>query len=139
MTVARIQATLDAEIEQVWDMVTLSQNQAWRSDLCRIVATDGIHFTEITWQGYITHFTVTRREPFTQYELDLENARLRGYWTGLFRTAGNKTEVHFEERITGGCFRVKPLLRLFLSRQQRRYLSDLKRALKKISAGNQPG
>ncbi|MDR1320027.1 MAG: SRPBCC family protein [Gracilibacteraceae bacterium] len=128
-----IVAVYRADVKKVWDIVTDNANFAWRSDLSGVqAAEDGRTFVETTKGGYRTTFTITRKEPFSCYEFDMENKNFSGHWTGVFSPAAdNGTRIEFTEEL-----RVKnPLMELLsyvalpLRKMQRAYAEDLRQAL----------
>ena len=130
MVTAHLQAVLDSGLETVWQVVTDNEHYAWRSDLSRIeMGADGRTFTEYSKEGVATHFTITVMETCRDYQFDLENANLRGYWRGLFTATEAGTQLELTEELTVK----KALLRLvagsYLRRQQQTYLDDLRREL----------
>ena len=129
MAASRITALLPAALPLVWETVTAVGDYAWRSDLSRTEVLDGVRFVEYTKEGYPTTFTTTVWQPCARWEFDLENTRMRGHWTGLFRPADGGTEVVFTENVTPKNPLVGPLVGAYLKRQQARFLADLKRAL----------
>ena len=129
MTTATIKATLACDIETVWNKVTDRQDTAWRSDIARTEAGSGGVFTEYTKDGFATTFSVTAEEKPNRYAFDLENANMKGRWTGVFTQTSEGTELQFTEEITVK----KPIMKLFagiyLKKQQKQYINDLKKAL----------
>jgi hypothetical protein len=128
-----IVALYRADVQKVWDIVTDNANFAWRSDLADVqAAEDGRTFVETTKGCYRTTFAITRKEPFSRYEFDMENKNFSGHWTGAFSpTPDNGTRIEFTEEL-----RVKnPLMELLsyiampLRKMQRAYAEDLRKAL----------
>ncbi|MBD5112280.1 MAG: SRPBCC family protein [Ruminococcaceae bacterium] len=131
MTISTVKATFQADVKEVWDIVTNLENYAWRSDLSRIEVISEKRFTEYTKDGFSTEFTVTLTEQYRRWEFDLENANISGHWTGIFTSNGNQTTIEFIENVTAKKFFMKPLVKGFLKKQQAQYIEDLKRALEK--------
>lgn len=129
MITVRRRAILPFPVERVWQVVANPGEASWRSDLSRVEVHDAARFTEYTLSGFPTTFTVTARESCRRWEFDLENANLRGHWTGEFNHMGTRTEVVFTEAVHAHAPLPRLLIRLYLRRQQVRYLRDLRRAL----------
>lgn len=130
MAVSNMTAELSAEIENVWSVVT-SPDSGWRSDLREIRIIDEQHFIEIDKNGFETRFTVTESKPHTLLRYEIENDNLTGVWTGKFDFKNGKTLIDFTEDIIPKKAILKPFVKLFLKKQQKTYLEDLKKALKK--------
>lgn len=130
MAVSNMTAELSAEIENVWLVVT-SPESSWRSDLREIRIIDDRHFIEIDKNGFETRFTVTDIKPYSLLRYEIENDNLTGAWTGKFDFKNGKTLIDFTEDIIPKKAILKPFVKLFLKKQQKTYLEDLKKALKK--------
>lgn len=129
MAVSNMTAELSAEIENVRSVVT-SPESSWRSDLREIRVIDDRHFIEIDKNGFETRFTVTDIKPYSLLRYEIENDNLTGVWTGQFDFKSGKTLIDFTEDITPKKAILKPFVKLFLKKQQKTYLEDLKKALK---------
>lgn len=70
------------------------------------------------------------KEPCRRYEFDMENANMKGHWTGIFTQKENGTEIDFTEDVTAKKLIMKPFVKGYLKKQQELYLSDLKKAMK---------
>lgn len=137
MAVTTITAILDSDIETVWSVVTSLDQYGWRSDLERIeVLEQGRRFIEYTKDGRKTTFTITASELFQRYEFRMENENLKGHWRGIFRKTEKGTYVSFTEDVDVKKVFLKPVLRLYLKRQQKQYLQDLRKALEIGKIGN---
>ncbi|MCI9649720.1 SRPBCC family protein [Oscillibacter sp.] len=128
---ARVQITAELACapERVWETVTDLTHQSWRSDVERVEPTGEGTFVEYAAGGVATVFTVTRREPPCHWAFDLENENIKGSWAGEFHPAAGGCRVTFIEEVTPKKAWMRPLAGLYLRRQQRRYLQDLKTAL----------
>ena len=135
MAISTVKATFQADVKEVWDIVTNLENYAWRSDLSRIEVISEKRFTEYTKDGFSTEFTVTLTEQYRRWEFDLENANISGHWTGIFTSDGNQTTIEFTEDVTAKKFFMKPLVKGFLKKQQAQYIEDLNRAIKSLEEG----
>ena len=130
MTTVNIKAVFPCSIQKVWDVVTSLDNTVWRSDLDRIETINDKQFVEYAKNGYATAFTITAEKPLELWEFDMENDNMAGHWTGIFSQKNGQTEIDFTENVT----LKKPIMKLFikpfLKKQQKKYIEDLKKALK---------
>ena len=131
MIISNIKATLPYDVKEVWDIVTSLEDYAWRSDLSKIEVLSEVKFVEYTKDGFPTTFTITVMEPYQGWEFDIENENMNGHWTGLFTKEGNITRIDFTENINAKKALLKPFIRMYLKKQQKSYVRDLKRALRK--------
>ena len=125
--ISTIKSIIPADIETVWKVVTSLNDYAWRSDIVRIERQHDGSFTEYTASGIVTRFIVTSFEPYSCYGFDLENENLQGHWTGRFSATLHGTEIIFTETIMVKKWWLIPFVKLFLKKQQERYVADLKR------------
>ena len=92
MAISSVKATLQVDIERVWEIVTSLYDYSWRSDLSKIeILEDGKKFIEYTRNGYATTFIITAIEHMKRYEFDMENDNMSGHWIGLFSKIDGKT------------------------------------------------
>ena len=130
MTISQINATLDADINTVWRVITDTSHYCeWRSNLERVEAEDELHFSEYSRDGYATHFTVTQSHAPYIWEFSVENSNLTGRWLGVFEELGSRTHVSFTEYVTAKKFCLRPFVKQYLKKQQSLFVSDLKKAL----------
>lgn len=129
MAVSNIKAEFDCDIHSVWDVVTSLENYSWRSDLSKIDILGENKFVEYTKNGFPTTFTVTKKDDCARWEFDMENDNMRGHWTGIFSEKGGKTVIDFTEEVDAKKIVMKPLVKIFLKKQQEQYVSDLRKAL----------
>ena len=130
MIVSKIKAVVSGNVEKVWKFVTsVADYDSWRSDLDRTEILSPRQFVEYTKAGYTTTFTITHCSPFERWEFDLENDNLKGHWTGIFAQRGDETEIEFTETVTAKKFFLKPMIKFYLKKQQKKFISDLKKAL----------
>ena len=127
MMKSNIKATLDADIQLVWDSVTSLENYAWRSDLSgiRVLAPKKKFVEKTTPDGELITCTITAFEPLHRYELDIESDKMKGRFTGLFASAGAKTEIDFTEDVVEKSAGMKPFVEKRLKNKQETYLRDL--------------
>ena len=129
MAVSTITATFSCDVNKVWELVTSLKNYTWRSDLSKIEILNDKQFVEYTKEGYATSFTITVAEPYQRWEFDMENDNIKGHWRGVFTQRDGQTEIEFTEDVAAKKFFMKPLVKVYLKKQQSQYVSDLKKAL----------
>lgn len=133
MRKSEITAEFDAEITTVWNRVTDNVHYEWRSDLDRIVLSEGgERFTEYTKDGYATEFTITVKEFCKRYEFDMENKNFSGHWTGIFtELEGGRTRIDFTEvlHMKNPVMELLSYLFMNLRKMQKVYVDDLRKAL----------
>ena len=96
MVKTTIEAVFNEPIETIWHIVTDLRNAEWRSDLSKIeVLEDKKVFIEYTNQGFPTKFVITAYEP-----LKLEDVSPKKIY-------------------------MKPFVKSYLTKQQKRYVDDL--------------
>lgn len=130
MATSTIKAIFDSDIRTVWNVVTSLEHYEWRSDLDSIEIVGDGRFVERTKDGFVTHFVVTAEEPLKRWEFDLENDNIAGHWAGIFSERDGQTEIIFTEEVEVKKRVLKPFVKLFLKRQQERYVADLRKALR---------
>lgn len=128
MAVTNIRAELSADIERVWAVVT-SPDSEWRSDLRGTEHLNEKNFVETDKSGFKTHFTITVFEPYSLYELEINNDNISGRWTGKLSSVNGGTIIDFTEDVTPKRTIIKPFVKVFLKKQQAAYLRDLRKAL----------
>ena len=124
-----VTAELACPVERVWETVTDLSRQSWRRDVERVERTGERSFVEYTGDGFATAFTVTRLEPPHHWAFELENETVKGRWTGAFLPVPDGCSVTFTEDVTPKKAWMCPFAEMYLKRQQRRYLEDLRKAL----------
>ena len=129
MAVCSVSAQFECDIEKVWNTVTSPENYRWRSDLSRIERIDDNRFAEYTKDGFVTEFTVTAEKFCSLWEFDIENQNIKGHWKGEFWQEDGVSKITFTENVTAKKFFIRPILKAYLKRQQKLYISDLKKAL----------
>ena len=131
MAVSTVKAVFQTDVKSVWDIVTSLDNYSWRSDVEKIEVIDDNRFIEYTPDGYATKFTVTAKEQLKRWEFDMENDNMKGHWTGIFSENDGQTEIEFTEDVTAKKLIMKPFVKMYLKKQQEKYISDLRKALEK--------
>lgn len=129
MAVSNIKATFQTDIHKVWEVVTSVKAYTWRSDLSKTEILNERQFVEYTKGGYATNFTITAIEPYRRWEFDMENGNMKGHWIGVFTQKGERTEIDFTEDVIAKKIFMKPLIKVYLKKQQAQFISDLKKAL----------
>lgn len=135
MAKSNIKVTFLCPAEKVWRTVTDLLHYGWRSDLEKIEMIDGRSFVEVTKDGIRTTFTVIEKRELELWEFDLENENMKGHWTGKFLKHGEKTTLDFTEDVTAKKLFLKPVIGIYLRKQQRQYFADLKKELGCREAG----
>lgn len=131
MAVSTITEMIDADLQEVWNVVTSLDSFGWRSDLSDIKIINEERFVEYSKDGYSTTFTITKTEPFRCWEFDMENDNITGHWKGIFTRVDNKTEITFTEDVRVKKLVMRPFVGLYLRRQQIRYVNDLKEHIRR--------
>lgn len=131
MAVSTVKAVFQNNIKEVWNIVTSLDNCSWRSDIEKIKIINDKQFVEYTPEGYATNFTVTAEKQYERWEFDMENENMTGHWTGIFTEKNGQTEIEFTENVTAKKLIMKPFIKMYLKKQQKKYISDLKKALDK--------
>ena len=122
-------AMLPSERSKVWKVVTSVEHYTWRSDLRGTEILCENQFLEYPKRGPVTAFTITTVEPCNRWEFDMENSNIKGHWTGIFTSKGNKTQIDFTECVTVKKIIMKPFVKSYLRKQQSRFVMDLKKVL----------
>ncbi len=129
-----INDVLEYNIADVWNKVTSLTEYIWRSDIEKIEVIDDQSFVEYTKSGYATTFKITNFIPMEQYEFDMINDNMVGHWVGKFYQDGDKTIIEFTEEVTVKKFIMKLFVKKFLKKQQKNYIEDLKKTLRKCGS-----
>ncbi len=130
MAEANIKAIIPGDLRKVWDFVLDIENyDTWRSDLGKTEIISEKQFIEYTKDGYSTTFTVTKEDPYRRWEFDMENSNMKGHWIGVFIDKGNETEIDFTECVEAKKIFMKPFVKLYLKKQQAKFVADMRNAL----------
>ena len=130
MAIANISVIINDDLHKVWDIVyAVDQYSLWRSDLSKTEIINEKQFIEYTKDGYATTFSTTAVELYKRWEFDMENSNMTGHWIGVFTATGNKTQIDFTENVTPKKWIMKPFVKIYLKKQQKQFVLDLKRAL----------
>lgn len=130
MAISTIKAEFQCEVEKAWEIVTSLDKYSWRSDLDKIVVTvPEKEFEEHTRDGYVTKFNITAFDEYKKYEFDMENGNMKGHWTGEFSYKDGLTLIEFTENVTVKKLIMKPFVKMYLKKQQAKYIKDLRNAL----------
>lgn len=127
MVKTTIEAVFNEPIETIWHIVTDLRNAEWRSDLSKIeVLEDKKVFIEYTNQGFPTKFVITTYEPLKLYAFTMDNENISGKWVGEFQAISEtKTKIIFVEDVSSKKIYMKPFVKGYLNKQQKRYVEDL--------------
>ena len=132
MIKSNIKKQFSCNRNKLWDVITDNSNYKWRTDLSKIEIIDETHFVEYTTNNFPTYFTITAKEKLKEYKFDLENANLKGKWSGIFNELPNgNIELDFTEEIEVNSLIMKLLAKPNLKSQQKRYMKDLEKELNK--------
>lgn len=134
MIKSTIKAELDATIDEVFNIVADNKNFSWRSDLERIEIIDKNKFVEYAKNGFPTEFVITAKEPYSLYVFNIDNENMSGRWYGNFTSANNKTVVEFTEELTAKKAMPSFLIKIYIKKQQRQYIKDLKKRLNRVDS-----
>lgn len=129
MAISKTEAFFQKDIQDVWNTVTSLEHYQWRSDISKVEIISDKQFVEYTKDGYATTFATTVFEPLKRWEFDMENSNMTGHWTGVFSVQDGQTKIEFTEDVTAKKLLMKPFVKMYLSKQQECYVSDLRRAL----------
>ena len=130
MAISNISTIINADIHKVWEVVfAVDKYSEWRSDLSKTEIINEKQFIEYTKDGYTTSFFTTAVEPYKRWEFDMENSNMTGHWIGVFTAKENKTQIDFTENVTPKKRFMKPLVKIYLKKQQKQFVLDLKKAL----------
>ena len=91
--------TLPFNIQRIWEVVTTPELQVkWRKKVTSVKMLSSKEFEEVIEGGFVIKFKETKKEKFSQYNLEFDSKMFEGYWVGLFKKIGeNETEVSFTE------------------------------------------
>lgn len=129
MTLSKIKAQFECDVQTIWNRVTSLENYSWHSDLSQIKVIDDKTFIEYTKDGYATKFIITVFDMYKRYEFDMENENMKGHWTGIFTYQNGITSIEFIEVVTAKKIIMKPFVKTYLKKQQQKYISDLTQAI----------
>lgn len=132
MISSNIKKEFNCDIEKLWRIITDNTNYAWRSDLSKIEITDENHFIEYAKNNFPTYFTITSKVNLKEYKFDIKNSNIKGKWIGIFKKLDNgNVLLDFTEEIETNNFIMNLLAKPYLKSQQKRYMNDLEKELKK--------
>lgn len=125
----QIKTTLPYDVQRVWDVVTSLDEWQWRSDLESIEKIGDNVFIEHSIEGVATVFTIDEVQVHKRYSFQLSNKNIKGKWYGLFQPCAQGCEICFVEELEALNGLAKLMLPMYVKKQQKTYLSDLKKAL----------
>lgn len=130
MIKSNIKKNFSCEKEKLWNIVTNNKDYSWRSDVSKIDIVDDVHFIEYANNGYPTFFTIIKKDITDGYQFELENTNMKGKWIGFFRSCSDGTvELDFTEEVEVSSPIMRVVAKLYLKKQQARYMKDLERQL----------
>lgn len=132
MIKSTIKAELNANIDEVFDIVADNKNYSWRSDLDRIEIVDKNKFIEYAKNGFPTEFIITAKEPYSYYAFSIDNENLSGRWYGKFTSKNNITLVELTEELSAKKAMPTFLIKMYVKKQQRQYVKDLKKRINRV-------
>lgn len=104
----------------------------WRSDLSAVEIIDDTKFIEIDKGGIRTEFRVTNAGANKLLEFDMHNDNIAGHWVGEFECNGDVTKIVFKEQIEVKKFIMKIFAKIYLRKQQIKFMQDLENRVKSI-------
>lgn len=132
MVKSNIKKEFNCDIEKLWKIITDNTNYTWRSDLSKIEIIDDKHFIEYAKNNYPTYFTIISKENLKEYKFDIKNTNIKGKWIGLFKSLDNgNVLLDFTEEIETNNIIMKFLAKPYLKSQQKRFMKDLEKELRK--------
>lgn len=128
--IATIQARFDCNTEDVWRAVTdVALYPEWRSNITKVVIIDDKTFEEHDKSGFVTRFFTVCQKNCNFWEFDIDNANIKGCWTGQFFDENGHTRVIFTEKVEAKKFFLRPFLSGYLKRKQSKFVADLEKLL----------
>lgn len=121
-----IKAEINASIDDVFKIITDNNNYSWRSDLDKIDIVGDNKFVEYAKNGFPIEFTITDCIPNSYYAFNIDNANMSGRWYGKFDSVNDITVIEFTEELTAKKALPKFLIKLYIKKQQKQYVKDLK-------------
>lgn len=137
MTKSVCKAVIAADIKTVWDTIRDFADCGWRGDILKTEILDERRFVEYTKSGFATNFVITEEIPCRKLQFDIDNKNIGGVWTGSFAETPDGTEVVFTEQVKAKKPMLKPFVKIYLKKQQKRYMADLQNCLNKKQRENQ--
>lgn len=132
MIKSTIKGEINASIDDVFKIITDNNNYSWRSDLDRIDIVGDNKFVEYAKNGFPTEFTITDCVPNSYYAFNIDNANMCGRWYGKFDSVNGITVIEFTEELTAKKALPQFLIKLYIKKQQRQYVKDLKKLINRI-------
>lgn len=130
MIVCSKKEIFSVRVEVLWEVITNLKDASWRSDLSKIEVQDETHFVEYTSSGFPTYFEITEKKVYERYQFNLKNKNLYGTWIGTIEQfAPDKTVFTCKEELEVSNPLMKLLAPIYIKRQQKKYMLDLKRKL----------
>lgn len=132
MVKQNIKKVFQCDIEKIWNIMTDNLDYSWRSDLSKIDVIDETHFIEYTKNNIPTYFTITLMKKPKEYKFEMENKNIKGKTDCVLKELKKKeVELDFTEEIKTDHFLMKLLAKPYLKSQQKRYMKDLKKEIRR--------
>lgn len=125
---AIVKVVLNTNLQTAWDIITNNEETTWRSDLKSSKILSETDFEEISKEGIKTTFHITKKEPYSCYEFDLENQNIKGHWIGNFSIIdNNQIEIELIEDIVfkNNFIKIVATITSYLKKMQKKYIKDL--------------
>lgn len=119
-------------VELVWQVATDLEHTAWRTDLREIKVLDEEHYLEIGSDGVTSSITVTAKEPYSRYALQVEGRAAFGSRELRLREESGQTVMTLSGEVMGRSALINLMERLYLKKFTREYLRDLNNELHRI-------
>lgn len=129
MVMSTITTQFQSNIETVWDTITSLTEYTWRSDIKTIEIVDDTTFIEYTKSGYPTTFVIMDFVKPKRYAFTIDNTNIKGHWLGSIKEVNGLIEIEFTEDVEAKKWFLKPILKIYLHLQQKKYVQDLKMKL----------
>lgn len=135
MHIVKIEETFCCDIHDIWTLMTDLNHQTWRSQIDHIEILTYQRFIEYDKSGFQTEFTILNKIENEVYEFNMKNENIEGHWIGKLKVLENG-QVHLEmtEAIQVKNKFMNVFAKSYLKKQQKLYMSDLKKALEKRNA-----
>lgn len=130
MHIVKIEAFFQSDITRVWDLMTNLQHQNWRSQIDRIEILDHHRFVEYDKDGYKTEFNIVNIVEYEVYEFNMKNENIEGHWIGKLNVMNDgRVRLEMTEAIQVKKKAMNLFAKVYLKKQQKLYIEDLKKAL----------
>ena len=130
MAVCKIKAVFRCDVKKVWDLVTVPEHFAWRSELASVESLGGRRFKEYTKDGYMNTYSIAVSDPYERWELNIENSCFSGHWSARFTAMEDgSTLLELEEEVKPTSLLMRIWAKNCLMKKQAKYMVELQSAL----------